>query len=242
MKAISIIGFSNSGKTSLMGLLADHFDHSGIRVALVKHTHHQLDKPDTDTARLMKADRLVLAMGAEETLLFQGKSRHLIDMLPTLDAELVLVEGGKSLGWLPRILCLREEDEATAPDRMAKLVPELALASFGPFGLPGLPRFDESNIPALARLILEKSFVLPGLDCGACGFPCCEELARRIVSGLTSTNQCKARTGGIEVSMNDVPLGLNPFTAAMLKGGIEGMLSALKGYSPGTEVHIRLKG
>lgn len=241
MKAISIIGFSNSGKTSLLGLLADHFEHSGIRVALVKHTHHQLDKPDTDTSRLMKPDRLVLAMGADETLLFHGKSRHLIDMLPSLDAELVLVEGGKSLGWLPRILCLREEDESTAPDRMAQLIPELALACFGPFGLPGLPRFDESDIPALAQLILDKSFALPGLDCGACGFPSCEELARRIVSRLTSTNQCKARTGNIEVSVNGVSLGLNPFTADLLRGGIQGMLTALKGYSPGSEVTIRIK-
>lgn len=241
MKAISIIGFSNSGKTSLMGLLADHFERAGVRVALVKHTHHQLDKPDTDTARLMKPNRLVLAMGTDETLLFQGMSRHLIDMLPTLGAELVLVEGGKSLGWLPRILCLREEDESTAPDRMARLVPELALACFGPFGLPGMPRFDESNIPALAQLILDKSFVLPGLDCGSCGFPLCEELARRIVSGLTSTNQCKAKGGSVEVSMNGVPLGLNPFTAGMLHGGIQGMLTALKGYTPGAEVTIRMK-
>lgn len=241
MKAISIIGFSNSGKTTLMGLLADHFESAGLRVALVKHTHHHLDKPDTDTSRLMKPGRVVLALGAEETLLFQGTGRYLADMLPLLDADIVLTEGGKGLDWLPRVLCLRDEDEATAPDRMARLMPELAVACYGGFGLAGLPRFDESDIAALGAHILEKSFVLPGLDCGACGFSSCGELAKRIVSGLTTQDQCKSIGGAIEVTVNGVPVGLNPFTATLLSGGITGMLSALKGYTPGTEVLIRLK-
>lgn len=241
MKAISIIGFSNSGKTSLMGLLADYFEFAGLRVALVKHTHHQLDKPDTDTSRLMKPGRMVLAMGAEETLLFQGRGRHLRDMLTMLEADIVLVEGGKGLGWLPRVLCLRDEDEATAPDRMARLLPEMAIACYGGVGLASLPRFDENAIQGLAALILERSFVLPGLDCGTCGFDSCEELARRIVSGLATPDQCRAAGGRIEVSVNGLPLGLNPFTATMLFGGVSGMLEALKGYTPGSEVVIRMK-
>lgn len=241
MKAISIIGFSNSGKTTLLGLLADHFESIGVRVALVKHTHHRLDKPETDTSRLMKPGRTVLAMGSEETLLFQGKGRFLIDMLPLLQADVVLVEGGKGHGWLPRVLCLREEDEAAAPDRLARLAPELAVACFGDVGLAQLPRFTESTIDALANLLLEKSFVLPGLDCGACGFTNCEGLTRRIVSGLATVEHCKARGADIEVLVNDVPLGLNPFTAAIFSGGLKGMLAALKGYAPGAETVIRLK-
>lgn len=241
MKAISIIGFSNSGKTTLLGLLADHFEAIGVRVALVKHTHHCLDKPDTDTSRLMKSGRTVLAMGTDETVLFQGRGRFLVDMLPLLQADVVLVEGGKGLGWLPRVLCLREEDADAAPDRLARLVPELAVACFGDIGLPHLPRFTETTLDALGKLILEKSFVLPGLDCGACGLTNCEGLARRIVCGLATEEHCKARGVSIEVLVNNVAIGLNPFTAAMLNGGLKGMLSALKGYTPGAETIIKFK-
>lgn len=52
MQAISIIGFSNSGKTTLISRLSECLEARGLKVAIAKHTHHELDKPDTDTALL----------------------------------------------------------------------------------------------------------------------------------------------------------------------------------------------
>ena len=51
-----------------------------------------------------------------------------------------------------------------------------------------------------------------------------------------------AARGNIEVTVNGQSVGLNPFTAQMLSGGIKGMLGALKGMVPGGEVIIRMKG
>ena len=51
-----------------------------------------------------------------------------------------------------------------------------------------------------------------------------------------------AARGDIEVTVNGQSVGLNPFTAQMLSGGIKGMLGALKGMVPGGEVIIRMKG
>lgn len=47
MQAISIIGFSNSGKTTLISRLSECLEARGLKVAIAKHTHHELDKPDT---------------------------------------------------------------------------------------------------------------------------------------------------------------------------------------------------
>lgn len=227
MLAASLIGFTKSGKTTLTGLLAGLFEERGLRVAIAKHTHHGLDKPDTDTTRLMAPGRQVLGFGPDETMVFWGKGRHLADLLPLVDADVLLVEGGKSLGWLPRVLCLRSADEAEA------LGAGLALACFGDVGLPDRPLFNRTTLPALADLILAQGCTLPGLDCGACGETSCAQLMERIVRGDASIQSCRALPASLSVRVNGQPVGLNPFTAAMLHGGISGMLRALKGVAPG---------
>ncbi|MBG3878798.1 molybdopterin-guanine dinucleotide biosynthesis protein MobB, partial [Desulfovibrio oxamicus] len=117
MKAVSIIGFKNSGKTTCTALLADALEARGLTVAVAKHTHHNLDKAETDTARLMKPGRTVIGIAEGECAVFWSTRRHLADLLPLVRADVLLVEGGKSLGWLPRVLCLREAGEAQALDR-----------------------------------------------------------------------------------------------------------------------------
>ena len=62
MQAISIIGFSNSGKTTLISRLSECLEARGLKVAIAKHTHHELDKPDTDTALLMGPKRTIVGL------------------------------------------------------------------------------------------------------------------------------------------------------------------------------------
>ncbi len=67
-------------------------------------------------------------------------------------------------------------------------------------------------------------------------------MTQRIVAGEKTPGDCVAARGNIEVTVNGQSVGLNPFTAQMLSGGIKGMLGALKGMVPGGEVIIRMKG
>ena len=228
MQAISIIGFSNSGKTTLISRLSECLEARGLKVAIAKHTHHELDKPDTDTALLMGPKRTIVGLsntkdGKGEAMIHWGHPCFLRDLVPLLDADILLVEGGKTIGWLPRILCLR-----TTPELLTAL----------PEGCKALrPELD-----ALVDLVLEKGFLLPALDCGACGEADCTAMTQRIVAGEKTPGDCVAARGSIEVTVNGQSVGLNPFTAQMLSGGIKGMLGALKGMVPGGEVIIRMKG
>ncbi len=249
MQAIGIIGFSNSGKTTLISRLSECLEARGLRVAIAKHTHHELDKPDTDTALLMGPKRTIVGLsntgeGRGEAMIHWGHPCFLRDMVPLLDADILLVEGGKSLGWLPRILCLRTTSEllAALPEGCKALRPELALATYGDNTLPGLPSYTAEELDRLVDLILERAFLLPGLDCGACGEPDCAAMTARIVAGEKQTTDCAASRGSIELAVNGQPVGLNPFAAQILSGGIRGMLEALKGVTPGGEITIRLRG
>ena len=249
MQAIGIVGFSNSGKTTLISRLSECLEARGLKVAIAKHTHHELDKPDTDTALLMSPKRTLVGLshtadGKGEAMIHWGVPRHLQDLIPLLDADILLVEGGKTLGWLPRVLCLRTTQEllTALPQGCPALRPELAIASYGDNTLPGLPSFTAEDLDALVDRIQEYAFMLPGLDCGACGEGDCAGLVRRIIRGEKAPSDCAAIKSELELTVNGQSVGLNPFTAQMFSGGIRGMLGALKGTVPGAEVVIRLKG
>ena len=43
MKTIAVIGWKNSGKTTLVSNLANYYSNKGIKVGVVKHAHHNFD-------------------------------------------------------------------------------------------------------------------------------------------------------------------------------------------------------
>lgn len=235
-KGINVVGFKKSGKTTLMGMLADLLQSSGLTPGIAKYTHQGLDMPGTDTAWLMKPGRTVVGLGPEGSALFWSKKQYLPDVLPLISADILLVEGGKELGWLPRILCLKDPADA------AELSPELAIATYGDISVAGLPHFGPESLDKLAELVKEKAFMLPGLDCGDCGCTDCAGLAARIVAGNATPDACKAKNSLIEMTANGATVALNGFVADMLLGTLQGMLRPMKGYVNGADIQIRFKG
>lgn len=225
MKALSLVGYKKSGKTGLLVELAKEMARRGLSTASVKFSHGPFDKADTDTSKLMKVSKVVAGMSEAETAVFWPGKRYLLDLLPMMDADVLLIEGGKNLGWLPRVLLLKEEADART------LGPDLALATFGKVKVPGLPDLD--SVSDLADLVLERGFALPGLDCGTCGNETCRGLAGLIVSGKAGIEDCKASSPDMNITVNGKTLGLNPFVKNIIAGSIRGMLVNLKGYGPG---------
>lgn len=103
MKAFAIAGYSGSGKTTLLEALIPRFVAAGLRVSLIKHTHHRfdVDQPGKDSWRLREA-------GCQEVMLLSEQRWVLMHELrgapePSFeeqlarfsDCDLVLVEGFK---------------------------------------------------------------------------------------------------------------------------------------------------
>ena len=245
MRAVSIVGFKNAGKSTLAKLLAGALERRGLKVAIAKHAHSGLDKPDTDSARLRAPGRAVLAFSEEECAVFYGEKRFLTDLIPLIQADILLVEGGKQLGWLPRILCLRAPGEAETDER-EQLDQGLAFAAWGRTAASGLPYFpgapgvEDDALEALAALAQEKAFMLSGLDCSACGREHCAALAAEIVDGKADVKDCAALRAEVEVRVNGHPLGLNAFVARVVAGALRGMLREMKGFAPG-EVTLKMR-
>jgi molybdopterin-guanine dinucleotide biosynthesis adapter protein len=102
MKVYGVIGWKNSGKTSLMERLVADITGRGFSVSTVKHVHHavDLDQPGKDTFRHRQAGarEVVLASADRFALMVEhrGPEPDLASILARLAAvDLVLVEGYK---------------------------------------------------------------------------------------------------------------------------------------------------
>ncbi len=100
---IGVVGWKNSGKTTLVERLVAEFTRRGLRVATVKHAHHafQIDDGDTDSARHRRA-------GAAQVAIVSGARWAIVEELrgqpePRLEeviarlrpCDLIIVEGYK---------------------------------------------------------------------------------------------------------------------------------------------------
>lgn len=110
MKAIGIIGYSNTGKTTLIEKLIPLFAARGLRVSAVKNAHHgfDMDRPGKDSFRYRVAGASqVLISTAQRWALLTETPEHpasLEQLLAQLaPCDLVIIEGFKSEGAIPRI-------------------------------------------------------------------------------------------------------------------------------------------
>ncbi len=224
-QALSLVGYKKSGKTSLMLELLEEFNRRDIKVSAAKFAHHSFDRQQTDTARISSLARDVAGLTDSETMLCWSGKKYLPDLLPLMEGDVLLVEGGKNLGWLPRVILLND------PDQALELGNGLALATWGRVSTDHLPHIE--SIAQLADLLLDKGFILPGLDCGSCGHEKCIDLARSIVAENATPDDCLAKKTSLRVNINGKALGMNPFVETIISKSILAMISELKGYSPG---------
>jgi molybdopterin-guanine dinucleotide biosynthesis protein B len=256
-RVVGIIGFKNSGKTTLARKLARELIRRGHKVAVVKHLSHHLDLPGKDTTILGEVAGQVGFVSPQGSGVFWKKELSLEDIIPYLDADIVLVEGFKAEKSYPKVVCLRGEQDIADPRRSRELFDGLVICAVGPADqLEGLnvpsfdrlrtPPFDRLRTPLLDRddagrvadLVEQKAFKLPNLDCGGCGHERCYDLAREIVAGSRSVEDCVSLHPATEVSVDGQPIPLNPFISRIVRGTILGMLSSFKGFKKG-KVEIR---
>lgn len=158
MKAIGFIGYSNSGKTTLIEKLLPLLIARGLRVSAVKNAHHgfDMDRPGKDSFRYREAGagQVLIATGQRWALLSETPrgAATLEDLLAKLDpCDLVLVEGFKSEGEVHRIEVRRTT--VTEPPIFPNDRNVVAIACDGPVET-SLPVLDLNDPHAIADFIL----------------------------------------------------------------------------------------
>ena len=159
---VSVIGYSGSGKTSLLVVLIAILKARGYRLAVIKHHSHsfEIDQPGKDSWRLAEAGSDIVVLSSAERLALIEKPEHerSLEEIVAMVADrvdLVLTEGYKGAA-TKKIAVLREQDAGL----LREISGVFAIISTEPLASP-LPRFQPDQTEAIVDLI-EETLSLTG--------------------------------------------------------------------------------
>ena len=111
MKTIAVIGWKNSGKTTLVSNLVNYLSEKKFKVGVVKHAHHtfDIDHPNTDSYKIRKSGAYKTTIVSNKRLAFIEERaddneidlKSIIDM--NKDCQILILEGFKKNNDIPKI-------------------------------------------------------------------------------------------------------------------------------------------
>jgi molybdopterin-guanine dinucleotide biosynthesis protein B len=211
---ISIVGKSDSGKTTLIEKLVPELTRRGYRVATVKHDVHgfEVDQEGKDSWRHKRAGaHTVIISSPQKVALIRDVTRDLnLDEIRDKfiqDVDLIISEGYKK-DVQPKIEVFRKEKHkkllCAKKDNLA------AIVSNQKFNV-GVPCFQLDDMKGLTNFI-EKEF-------------------------LKSKKEKEA-----SLKIDGRPIPMTPFVRDFLTKAVKGMLSSLKGCEKSKRIEIRIEG
>src|SRR4030043_7836 len=210
---LSIVGKSDSGKTTLIEKLVPELTRRGCRIATVKHDGHgfEVDREGKDSWRHKQAGahtvvisspkKVALIRDVEKDLTLEEIREKLIQ-----DVDLIVSEGYKK-DVQPKIEIFRKEKHkellCTQEDHL------VAIVSNQKFNV-GVPCFDLEDMEGLSDFV-EKEFLK------------------------------SKREREVSLNVDGKPIPLTPFVGDILTKTIKGMLSSLKGCETSHRIEIRIE-
>jgi len=158
---ITVVGYSDAGKTTIIEKLVPEMKQRGYRVGTVKHAAHgfAVDREGKDSWRHQKAGADIVAVaGPDKIAMVINTPVETLDTLRRMmtGMDLIIVEGFKSAR-LPKLEVLRQAVHANPlfleDPFLFALVTDVAVP---PPAANGLSVFGLEDIPALADLIVAR--------------------------------------------------------------------------------------
>jgi len=211
---ISVVGRSNTGKTTLIEKLVKELSGRGWRIATIKHDVHgfDIDKEGKDSYRHKAAGaRMTVISSPAKVALVKDVDRDMeIDEIASgfiSDADLIITEGYKR-NTKDKIEVYRKE---AYPDLLCGRDDRLmAVATDAKLGID-VPQYDINDAQGLGDLIEEK-----------------------FLKGEVH--------GGISLEVDGKIIPLKPFISKMLQGSIRGLISSLKNCEDPGVIRIKISG
>lgn len=214
MKILGVAGTKNTGKTTLVTLIVRELVKRGYQVGTIKHTHHEFDLEGRDTWKHRKAGAELVVGAGDDTFFLVNERFELEIILKIIECikklDYIVIEGFKFSNY-PKISTTEVTDDFT-------------ISNVDVFEI------NDEDVINLVNLVEERTYgLIPGSDCGNCGYDNCLDMARDIIKGKISEDKCKMKKlDEVQLFIGDKMVPLNPFVQDFMKKSVMGMISTLK--------------
>ena len=152
---LAITGYSGTGKTTLLEKLIPHLSEKGLKVGLIKHSHHNvdIDKAGKDSYRLRQAGANPTMIACEQRWALMTETQTmasfetLVAQFADKGLDLILVEGFKH-EQLPKIQLHRKVIEKPLPE-----VDDFTLATATDYPVERENLLDINNIEQISEFV-----------------------------------------------------------------------------------------
>jgi molybdopterin-guanine dinucleotide biosynthesis protein B len=219
---IGVVGYHNTGKTTLICKMIEQLTEEGYSVSTIKNIPKDgfsIDSEGKDTWKHGESGAgVVVASTSDETSFIMKTGMPLEDILRITDSiaspDVILVEGHKN-----------------------EAIPKIVLGEMPINDEGGCRWYDPTtdDFDCLFDYITETIEVkktynkLPGMNCGKCGCDDCMEMAEAIFRGKKAISDCLMQGGFVRATVDGKEIPMGPFVQDIVSKTIFGMVSSLKG-------------
>lgn len=243
-KAISIVGYKDSGKTRVIEALIKELTKRGYRVGTLKHTADEihLDTPGKDTDRHRKAGAKATGiLKIQGAAFFIDKYLSLQDAVSKLGAvDYLVIEGFKTVNTHSKIIVpkIQADIEELSNGLEIAIVPitDLKIAE------TNIPVLHLDEIQKIANIVEEKAFpMLSGLNCHDCGYEDCHQMGIGLLKGEIEVTQCINFQERFSLKVNGKRVPIGGFVMNALTGVVLGFIKTLKGGEEAESIELKFE-
>ena len=228
MKAVQVVGYHNTGKTTVVKELVKRLKMGNYKVATIKHIHEknfELDKQNSNSYVHKKAGADLTVISAEnETDFLYKKPMEFLEIANKISADWLIVEGFNQFP-LPNIVCGKTEQEVDNFFNKRTMFVS-GIISNTKQSYRNLPVLN-ANVPDQADQItkLALDIVIPMLPyvedkcCNLCGLTC-STMVEAIVQGDKKYEDCLINQTKVNLKIGGREIKIVPFVQQVLENNI----------------------
>ncbi|KGE17241.1 hypothetical protein PWYN_21685 [Paenibacillus wynnii] len=159
-----IVGYKNSGKTTLVCALIERLRQQGYTVAVIKHDHHgfEIDHPHTDTWRQRESGASAVAItNSMRTARIEEQGSGLRELVESFQSyDYILVEGFKNEHY-PKLVLIHEKKglELLSLTAVSALVVwESMWSTVNSLRPTEIPQYDINDIPEITLHLSQQRY------------------------------------------------------------------------------------